>query len=183
MQKRDGVLLGVSGLAVAGLVALAVPAVASFAALMSPGPEASDADAPAAAASAGPPPAATAETASPADAEDELVGYQDVGGGIIIPATGPGDCPTWAIITPYDAWNPAARLAGAMTDLGPAAYASGEVGLDDEGEVATYTVASGDTGYAIGDRFCLDYIAMLSYNDKSFSEPELQPGEILVLRP
>lgn len=66
-----------------------------------------------------------------------MVGYQDVGGGVSIPAKGRGDCPTWAIITPYDAWNPAARLSGAMTDLGPTAYASGEVGLDDGGEIAT----------------------------------------------
>ncbi|MDD7929356.1 hypothetical protein [Microbacterium thalli] len=40
----------------------------------------------------------------------------------------------------------------------------------------TYSVASGETGYGIGERLCLDYITMLSYNHKSFSEPKLQPG-------
>ncbi|GLJ79690.1 hypothetical protein GCM10017586_13720 [Microbacterium imperiale] len=176
-------MLGVSGLAVAGLVALAMPAVASLANSVALGPEMADGRAPEAVATESPSRDRGAETTSPVDAEGGMVGYQDVGGGVSIAAKGPGDCPTWAIVTPYDAWNPAARLSGAMTDLGPTAYASGEVGLDDEGEIATYTVASGDTGYGIEDRFCLDYIAMLSYNDKSFSEPELQPGEILILRP
>ncbi|MCZ4069010.1 hypothetical protein O1W71_15135 [Microbacterium sp. H37-C3] len=183
MNRREGILLGFAGLAVAGLVALAMPAVASLADSVGFDPEMADVSAPEAAATESPPLDPGAETTSPVDAEGGIAGYQDVGGGVSIPAKGPGDCPTWAIITPYDAWNPAARLSGAMTDLGPTAYASGEVGLDDDGEIATYAVAAGDTGYGIGDRFCLDYIAMLSYNDKSFSEPELQPGDILFLRP
>lgn len=91
-----------------------------------------------------------AETTSPVDAEGGTAAYQDVGGGVSIPAKGPGDCPTWAIITPYDAWNLAARLFGAMTDFGPTAYAYGEVGLDDEGEIAAYAVASATPGTASG---------------------------------
>jgi hypothetical protein len=64
------------------------------------------------------------------------------------------------MIKPYDAWNSAARLVRTITDLAPTTYASGEVGLDDESEISTYTVASGDTAYGIGNRLCIDYITV-----------------------
>lgn len=178
MNKRKGILLGASGLAVAGLIALAMPAVVGLADSMS-----ADSDA-----NVGPTalPSAksdtVAEITTPLDGRDGTVEYQD-SGGVSIPAKGPGDCPTWAFITPYDAWNPAARLAGTITDLGATLYASGEVGLNDEGEISTYTVDSGDTAYGIGDRLCIDYITLLSYNGKFMSEEEIQPGDVLVLRP
>ncbi|MFS0712249.1 LysM domain-containing protein [Microbacterium sp. 2P01SA-2] len=82
-----------------------------------------------------------------------------------------------------DAWNPAARLGGTITDLGPAPYASGEVGLNNEGEISTYTVASGDTAWGISDRLCIDYVTVMSYNGKSMPPVEIQPGDILILRP
>ena len=64
-----------------------------------------------------------------------------------------------------------------------AAVATGAVGLDDDGQIATYTVASGDTGYGIGDRLCIDYITLLAYNGKFAPPNEIQPGDVLILRP
>ncbi|MDQ1215824.1 LysM peptidoglycan-binding domain-containing protein [Microbacterium arborescens] len=74
-------------------------------------------------------------------------------------------------------------MAGTITDLGATLYASGEIGLNDEGEIATYTVDPGDTVYGIGDRLSVDYITLLSYNGKFSFEEEIRPGEILILRP
>lgn len=180
MNKREGILLGAAGLAVAGLVALAMPAVSGLA-------DSLTADSDANVGSIASPSASSrsdtvAEITTPLDGEDGTVQYQDIGG-VRIPAKGPGDCPTWAMINPYDAWNPAARLGGTITDLGPTTYASGEVGLNDEGEISTYTVASGDTAWGIGDRLCIDYITVMAYNGKFMPPVEIQPGDVLILRP
>lgn len=182
MNKRESILIGVTGVTVAGLIALAIPALAMFAGSMTTGFEAA-AEQGSAATSTVPLSGSAGEGPAPVDAELEAAGYQDIGGGVSIPAKGPGDCPTWAAIHPYDAGNPAARLGGTLTDLGPTAYASGEVGLNDDGEIATYTVASGDTGYGIGDRLCVDYVTLLSYNGRFISGAEIQPGDVLILRP
>ncbi|OYC97062.1 LysM peptidoglycan-binding domain-containing protein [Microbacterium sp. Yaish 1] len=183
MNKGEGVLLGVSALAVAGLVAMAVPAFASFSSSTASDSGASVEHTATDQGPASPPTDAAIETTSPVGTDDELPGYQDIGGGIAIPTIGPGDCPTWAAIHPYDAGNPAARLGGTITDLGPAPYASGEVGLNDEGEISTYTVASGDTAWGISDRLCIDYVTVMSYNGKFMPPVEIQPGDILILRP
>ncbi|RAZ31303.1 LysM peptidoglycan-binding domain-containing protein [Microbacterium sp. SMR1] len=180
MNKREGILLCAAGLAVAGLVALAMPAVSGLADSMS-----ADSDSnvrPTAAPSVSPRSDTVVKITTPLDGQDGTVEYQDTGG-VSISAKGPGDCPMWAAIHPYDAWNPAARLGETMTDLGPTAYASGEVRLDNEGEISTYTVASGDTAWGIGDRLCIDYVTVMAYNGKFMSQVEIQPGDILVLRP
>lgn len=182
MNKREGILLGASGLAVAGLIALAMPAVSELADSTT-ADTAANGGPTAASSPAAPSSDAVGETTASLDGEGGTAGYQDIGGGVSIPVKGPGDCPTWAAIHPYDAWNPAARLGGTITDLGATSYASGEVGLNDEGEISTHTVASGDTGYGIGDRLCIDYITLLAYNGKSTSEEQIQPGDILILRP
>lgn len=52
--------------------------------------------------------------------------------------------------------------------------------LNDEGQIASYTVAPGDSPIAIGDRFCVDYVTVLQYNR---TWPEIDPGEVLELRP
>lgn len=41
-----------------------------------------------------------------------------------------------------------------LTDGGPREYAQGEVILNDDGSLAAYVVASGDTPFAVAERFC-----------------------------
>lgn len=109
--------------------------------------------------------------------------YQDIGGGVQIPAKGPGECRTWAAIHPYGEGDPNARLGGTITDLGSTTYASGTVGLNADGQIATYTVAAGDTGMGIGERLCIDYVTLLAYNGKFMPPSEIHPGDVLVVRP
>lgn len=73
-----------------------------------------------------------------------------------------------------------AELKHELIDLGTRDYAAGEVDLDEQGRPIAYTVASGDSPIAIGDRFCVDYITVLQYNH---TWPEIDPGEVLVLSP
>ncbi|MGR6742169.1 LysM peptidoglycan-binding domain-containing protein [Microbacterium sp. F1-18] len=183
MNKREGILLGAAGLAVVGLFALAMPVISSLAGSVTTQTAANGGPTAPPSSSESPPSGAVAEISTPLDGQGGVAGYQDIDGGVSIRAKGPGDCPTWAMINPYDAWNSTARLGGTITDLGPTTYASGEVGLNDEGEISTYTVASGDTAYGIGDRLCIDYITVLAYNGKFMPAPEIQPGDILILRP
>lgn len=187
MQKGEKVLAGAVGVIVVGLLALATPAVAPW--LVPAQPDAAARTASAVPAPIPSPPAAPAPTGASGAASATATmspdgeAYQSVGDGLSIPAKGPGDCPTWAAIHPYGDHDPGARLRGTITDLGPTTYASGVVGVDSDGRIATYTVASGDTGYGIGDRLCLDYVTLLAYNGKFAEGTELQPGDVLILRP
>jgi len=73
-----------------------------------------------------------------------------------------------------------AELRHELIDLGSRDYAAGEVALDADGTILSYTVAPGDSPIAIGDRFCVDYITVLQYNH---TWPAIDPGEVLVLSP
>lgn len=73
-----------------------------------------------------------------------------------------------------------AELKYDLIDSGPRNFAEGEVELDGQGRPAMYTVASGDSPIAIGDRFCVDYVTVLQYNR---TWPHIDPGEVLVLSP
>jgi hypothetical protein len=73
-----------------------------------------------------------------------------------------------------------AEVKHELIDLGSRDYAAGDVTLDTDGKILSYTVAPGDSPIAIGDRFCVDYITVLQYNQ---TWPEIDPGEVLVLRP
>lgn len=48
-----------------------------------------------------------------------------------------------------------AGITGRVQDRGAREFAQGIVGLDDEGNIVSYTVAAGDAEYAIGDRLCI----------------------------
>lgn len=48
-----------------------------------------------------------------------------------------------------------AGVTGQIEDRGAREFAQGTVGLDDEGNIVSYTVAAGDAEYAIGDRLCI----------------------------
>jgi hypothetical protein len=65
-------------------------------------------------------------------------------------------------------------------DRGPSEYAQGTVTLDDEGNPKYYTVAPGDSGMSIGERFCIDYVSLLAVND---AFPTMHPGQVLQISP
>lgn len=73
-----------------------------------------------------------------------------------------------------------ASLRHDLIDLGESSFAQGEVALDNEGQISSYTVAPGDSPIAIGERFCVDYITVLQLNN---TWPTIDPGEVLELRP
>ena len=181
MQRAAMIATGISVLVVGGLVAIAAPAVATatgaLAELVPSTPTAQ----------AEPSLKKQPEEVWHADQEvnaadsggDDLI---SVGNGTWFSAEGPGDCATNAAIHPYGPHDPAARLGGELTDMGANAYASGEVGYTEDGRIETYAVASGDTLIGIGQRFCIDYVTVGTYNDV-FIGKEMQPGDVLILRP
>ncbi|MFD5215141.1 hypothetical protein [Microbacterium sp. NPDC058345] len=63
-------------------------------------------------------------------------------------------------------------------DTGAASLAGGPASLTDDGRVQSYTVQSGDAPAAIGERFCIDYITVLQFNN---IETTVQPGDVLTL--
>jgi hypothetical protein len=65
-------------------------------------------------------------------------------------------------------------------DRGSREFASGTVTFGADGGVETYTVAPGDAGEAIGERFCVDYITLYVANDK---HPTVHPGDVLQINP
>ena len=70
------------------------------------------------------------------------------------------------------------ELEGSLKDLGAREFAAGEVTLDEEGNVVTYTVAPGDVEAVIGERLCA-YTSLASMNHVR----ELEPGQVLWLNP
>jgi LysM repeat protein len=73
-------------------------------------------------------------------------------------------------------------LSGTLVDNGPTELADGTVGYDAEGRISTYTVQPGDAGESIGNRFCIDFLSLASYNGRN-GPKVIQPGDVLVLRP
>ncbi|MFB7890977.1 LysM domain-containing protein [Microbacterium sp. NPDC056044] len=172
MDRDAKIAAGISVLVVAGLVAVATPAVATATSALSEWTLFSPSE------NTQPAPAAQAEDVVAPKGEALI----SAGNGTWFSAEGPGDCATNAAIHPYGAHDPSARLAGELTDMGVTEYASGEVGYTADGLIETYTVASGDSLIAIGERFCVDYVTVGAYNDRSGSKV-IQPGDVLVLRP
>lgn len=66
-------------------------------------------------------------------------------------------------------------------DMGARESASGPVLFYDDGGVATYTVRPGDSGMAIGERFCVDYITVFVAND--IKGGVIHPGQVLQINP
>jgi hypothetical protein len=187
MSRSQKIAVVISGLVVVGLVALAAPVFASASSALSSWAPLRTAEQP---------PTAAADADGEADTEaGDVAATEDVdsgdgdhdglisaGNGTWFSAQGPGNCTTNAAIHPYGPHDPNARLGGELVDMGVSDYASGEVGYNAEGLIETYTVASGDTLVAIGERFCIDYVTVGAYNDR-FGTEVIQPGDVLVLRP
>lgn len=177
MNRSQKVATIVSALAVVGLAAVAAPAVASVAseigswALFNQQPAAAPTSAP----------TSTAESEVQTGVPE---GYVDVGYGTSIPAGGPGECTSSAYIWIGSTGNEPmhAAMGGAdLVDMGPREFAAGDVGLDDQGRPATYTVAPGDATYAIGDRFCIYNGGMLDLLNGYSHGAVIQPGDVLTL--
>ncbi|MFK4834153.1 hypothetical protein ACI3KY_00315 [Microbacterium sp. ZW T2_14] len=66
-------------------------------------------------------------------------------------------------------------------DRGPSEYANGTVTFNEDGGADAYTVADGDTGYSIGERFCVNYISV--YKASGEGDGTLQPGQVLNIDP
>ncbi|MGP6172046.1 hypothetical protein ACTU6V_12670 [Microbacterium sp. A204] len=71
-----------------------------------------------------------------------------------------------------------ANISGKLVDQGPREFATGTVGLDDDGNIVSYTVAPGDAPVAIGDRLCIDYAVGLPQLNHVRT---IHPGQVLRL--
>ncbi|PRB13244.1 LysM domain-containing protein [Microbacterium sp. MYb62] len=111
-------------------------------------------------------------------------GHDDAAERTIVPASGPGDCTSSARIEigSDDGSVMHAALRGDLVEMGASALANGVVTRDAEGEIFSYEVAPGDSLIAIGERFCVDYVTVGSFNHVRGAET-ISPGDILYLRP
>jgi hypothetical protein len=188
VNRTQKVAFAVSGLVVASLVALAVPAVVAGAGALSSWVMIQPAAASTAAAAAADEADTAAEperrSVSPADLPE---GYVYMGDGTSIPTGGPGDCEASALISisgPSESTMTAKLLKPEnLMDTGPREFAQGEVGRDAEGRIATYTVAPGDAPYAIGDRFCIYNGGSLPSMNGNDPGTAFSPGRTIVLDP
>ena len=60
-------------------------------------------------------------------------------------------------------------------------FKSSPVTFNEDGGADAYTVADGDTGYSIGERFCVNYISV--YKASGEGDGTLQPGQVLNIDP
>jgi len=180
MKPSAKVIAGlVCGAVVVGLAALTVPAfaplgtVATVAAGLTSSLEVTPSD------------ATTPTTSAPVDPYGPPEGYVDVGNGTYIPGGGFGDCAESAYIHmgSQDGQAPTASLSGKLVDTGVREFAAGTPTLTEDGRIATYTVAPGDTPAAIGDRFCIWNGMSLTTLNGIPGSTAIQPGQVLVLDP
>lgn len=126
-------------------------------------------------------PTPTSNAAQRPSAEPDVEGgvsadYVDVGHGTYVPA-GDSGCETPAYI---HISGTSAEVTGKIVDRGSRDFASGTVGLDDEGNIVSYTVASGDVPGAIGERLCIyNGILLATLNHTR----DVHPDQVLRLDP
>ncbi|GAA5150634.1 hypothetical protein GCM10025768_15920 [Microbacterium pseudoresistens] len=150
-------VLGVVALALAGCTATTVP----MADDLSPTPSASQ-----------------GASASEPEVETGLPeGYVDVGHGTYVPADETAGCESPAYI---HIGGMSAEVTGEIVDQGARDFASGTVGLDDEGAIVSYTVAPGDVPTVIGDRLCIYNGIMLATLNHT---RDIHPDQVLRLDP
>lgn len=173
-----------SALAVAGLVAVAAPAVVSVGSEIGTWapfnrPTAAPATAPTSTATAAP-----GSTAAPKDETGIPDGYVDVGHGTYIPAGGPGECTSstyiWIGSDNGEPMHFDVHGEGPV-DMGPNEFAKGEVSLDAQGRPEMYTVAAGDVLSRITDRFCFSDSGGIGMLNGYSHGAVIQPGDVLTL--
>lgn len=174
MDLRAKIALGVSALVIGGLVAVAVPTIAVMADAVH---TTAQGVAELTKTSTPSPTPAPTERASDEQSLAEQ-GYVDLGDGTWIPAGGPGDCSTTAMLGVKDGVQQ--MLGGAVTDMGAREGARGEV-VSDEAGIRSYIVAPNDNLIAIGERLCVSYPGLISFNH--VLGVAIQPNQELILRP
>lgn len=88
-----------------------------------------------------------------------------------------GDCTSLARIS---FGSGSARLIGNLVDRGARDLAAGTVGVDDQGNIVSYTVATGDAPLAIGERLCIENAWALAELDHTRT---IHPNQELRLTP
>ena len=174
MKRAAMITYSVVGLAVAGLVALAVsPVVAAVtpARHLSPTAESTSAATP-------------HPTSTPTPDPDRVIWLGD---GLSVKASSlPNGCTTYSKIEIFSVNTRSyGRLIGEAEDRGSSKGATGTVNRDAAGNITSYTAAPGDDTWSIGDRLCTNGLMIGWYNHIG-SDPgdhTLQPGETVVIRP
>ncbi|BDV31944.1 LysM peptidoglycan-binding domain-containing protein [Microbacterium terricola] len=132
------------------------------------------------------PPGAADEESDPASSDPDVLNPEQEGAIVLTlqQKEGPGDCEASAMITTpwHTQGNEPVELRGELTDMGATEFAGGPVGYNADGLIESYTVQPGDTLIGIGERFCIDFVTVGVYNHR-FGSSEIQPGDVLVLRP
>lgn len=154
----------VSALVIAGLVALAVPALDSIGQAAHTAAENTDR------VTGGP----TEPAAEPTPYRDTVVLTESAHGYVDLPAP---EQPAVEARTPNCNSGPHLYTAGLRIDTGAVYGATGTANYDAEGRIASYTVAPNDSLVAIGERFCMDYALILDT-----PVDMIHPGDILTLR-
>lgn len=154
------------------LAALALAAAALAGCTAPTAPQASDASSKPAAS----PTPKTSTDETDADAEFPS-GYVDVGHGTSVPAGSPEGCETPAYI---HITGMSAEVTGKIVDQGARDFAAGTVGVDDKGNIVTYTVAPGDVPTVVGERLCIYNGIML---DTLNHTRGIHPDQVLRLNP
>ena len=183
MKTSAVVVYAVCGLIVVGLVATAVPAVASLGQVVHGAVDGVGHLAGLTGATPNPLPSATEPAAGVARRNDLSEGYVSIGDGMRTPAGGPGDCTGTAVLMQggnrADAPAYAQLLGSRPIDMGARPGASGGAITDAHG-LRAYVVAPNDGLIAIGERFCVDYLSLSGFNHVRSS---IHPGRELILRP
>ena len=172
MNLAGKIATGIGVVVVAGLVAIAVPAVAtvhgelSSWAIFTPGEDAGLER-----------PVVEDESIEQTMLDELGDGYVNVGNGTAIPKDSVPGCeqPVWLHLGAMSA-----SLSGDLVDMGAREFAAGTANLDADGDVVTYTVAPGDALYAIGERFCIANALTIATLNHTRT---IHPGEVLLLRP
>lgn len=73
-----------------------------------------------------------------------------------------------------------AEVTGEIVDQGARNFATGTVGLDDKGNIVSYTVAPGDVATVVGERLCIYNGIML---DTLNHTRDIHPDQVLRLNP
>ncbi|MFD6700830.1 MULTISPECIES: hypothetical protein [unclassified Microbacterium] len=175
MKRAATLTYAIAGLAVAGLLAIAAPPViAAFTAIPHDAPRTLES------AAAAPQDA----TPRPSPESDRVIWLGD---GISVKASElPKGCTTYSKIEIFDLnGHSYGRLIGEAADRGASPGAAGTVNRDGAGAIVSYTAASGDDTWSIGDRLCTNPLMVGRYNHIGADRGDhvLQAGETVVIRP
>jgi hypothetical protein len=168
MQRSAKVSMAVSAAVIVGLAVLAAPAVSLFAGAGGPVGDRTEGST----ASAEPNTEVAAEASSPPSPgptpKDPLqAAAWEIG------------CDDFAKVGHYaSAPKPSPR-----PDKGAREFANGTATFGADGGVETYTVAAGDAGIAIGERFCVDWVTVFVANGKWAPADTIQPGDVIQINP